>query len=435
MAALFAAVAVVCAGLAVAAAAYMNRSHRSPAVAAGNATVTKTVGGKLLPTNKASGTAPRAKAATPKTQATPKTHRAATKTHRKAKASSAIHRALHPAPLVVTAVTPGSGAGDVATNAPLTVAYSEPLAATPPLPTLNPPVAGRWTASGSVLTFVPAGGWLPYTTETVTVPAGATGLVDGVKTASTTATTTTFTVQHGSELRLEQLLSELKYLPFTFTPAALPPGVSTGIGAEATQADAVSTSPLPGTLNWAYPNIPTSLSALWTPGEYNTIDKGAIMAFESAENMTMDGIAGPQVWAGLLAAVAARHATSQPYDYLITHTTLPQTLQVWRNGQIIYSGLTNTGVKGAETEPGTFPVFERQASGTMSGTQPDGTKYVDKGVPWIAYFNGGDAVHGFVRPGYGWPQSNGCVELPVDQAAQVWQMDPYGTLVTVLPPT
>ena len=32
------------------------------------------------------------------------------------------------------------------------------------------------------------------------------------------------------------------------------------------------------------------------------------------------------------------------------------------------------------------------------------------------YFNGGDAVHGYPRASYGFPQSNGCVELPIETA-------------------
>jgi lipoprotein-anchoring transpeptidase ErfK/SrfK len=49
----------------------------------------------------------------------------------------------------------------------------------------------------------------------------------------------------------------------------------------------------------------------------------------------------------------------------------------------------------------------------------------------VAYFNGGDAVHGFVRARYGYPQSDGCVELPPSHAEVVYPMDYYGTLVTV----
>jgi len=50
----------------------------------------------------------------------------------------------------------------------------------------------------------------------------------------------------------------------------------------------------------------------------------------------------------------------------------------------------------------------------------------------VAYFNGGDAVHQFPRPGYGWPQSLGCVELPSSTAENIWGTDPIGTLVSVL---
>ena len=67
----------------------------------------------------------------------------------------------------------------------------------------------------------------------------------------------------------------------------------------------------------------------------------------------------------------------------------------------------------------------------MSGTNPDGSHYNDPGVPWVSYFNGGDALHGFDRPGYGYPQSDGCVEMPPSNAAVVWPMTPIGTLVTV----
>jgi lipoprotein-anchoring transpeptidase ErfK/SrfK len=70
----------------------------------------------------------------------------------------------------------------------------------------------------------------------------------------------------------------------------------------------------------------------------------------------------------------------------------------------------------------------------MQGTNPDGTTYDDPDVPWASFFNGGDALHGFVRATYGSPQSNGCVEMPVATAALVWPLTPVGTLVTVVGP-
>ena len=106
-------------------------------------------------------------------------------------------------------------------------------------------------------------------------------------------------------------------------------------------------------------------------------------------------------------------------------------LYVWRGGHFIYQTLANTGIPEAPTAVGTWPVYLRFTSTTMSGTNPDGTHYDDPGVPFVSYFNGGDAVHGFWRSQFGFPQSLGCVELPISNAAIVYNYDNYGTLVTV----
>ena len=68
---------------------------------------------------------------------------------------------------------------------------------------------------------------------------------------------------------------------------------------------------------------------------------------------------------------------------------------------------------------------------TATGTNPDGSKYHDTGIPYVSYFNGGDALHGFIRYSYGYPQSLGCVEMMYTHAGLVWPHTPIGTLVTV----
>ena len=110
---------------------------------------------------------------------------------------------------------------------------------------------------------------------------------------------------------------------------------------------------------------------------------------------------------------------------------LPERATVYSNGSEVYSTLANTGAAGAVTASGTFPVFEHVTSTTMKGTNPDGSKYDDPDIPWVSYFNGGDALHGYVRASYGHPQSDGCVEMPPANAAVVWPLTPIGTLVTV----
>jgi lipoprotein-anchoring transpeptidase ErfK/SrfK len=135
------------------------------------------------------------------------------------------------------------------------------------------------------------------------------------------------------------------------------------------------------------------------------------------------------VWKRLLRAAAHPHRT--PYSYVVVHETLPQSITIYEDGRPTFSSAANTGISVAPTVQGTFPVYLRYTSTTMSGTNPDGSHYSDPGVPWVSYFNGGDAVHGFLRPSYGSPQSLGCVELPYAAAAQAYQLMDYGTLVTV----
>jgi lipoprotein-anchoring transpeptidase ErfK/SrfK len=155
------------------------------------------------------------------------------------------------------------------------------------------------------------------------------------------------------------------------------------------------------------------------------------MRFEADEDLPTDGVVGPAVWGALTEAVAGRHIDKAPYDYLLVSETLPEQLVVWQNGKDQFKTPVNTGVPGAVTAVGTWPVYERFLTTTMKGTEPDGQKYDVTGVPWVAYFNGGDAVHGYWRYSFGYPQSNGCVELPIGNAQVVWAMDPIGTLVTV----
>jgi L,D-transpeptidase catalytic domain len=97
----------------------------------------------------------------------------------------------------------------------------------------------------------------------------------------------------------------------------------------------------------------------------------------------------------------------------------------------VLSTAVNTGIASAPTATGTYPVFEHLPVTTMSGTNPDGSHYSDPGIQWVSYFNGGDALHSFTRAQYGFPQSLGCVEMPLGPASQVYPYTPIGTLVTV----
>jgi hypothetical protein len=338
-----------------------------------------------------------------------------------------------PSPLRLGSLTPKNKAKGVAPSGRITVRFSRTLAADTPLPHLKPWVPGAWRVTGATLQFVPKGHLPVYTRVTVTVPGGTAGVLaaDGGRLAATR--TASFTVGGPSSvLRLQQLLAETGYLPLRFVvPSGTGSATVPAITREPATLDLVSLKPISGAFSWRYHNIPSTLAAVWKRGRSTVLIRGAVMEFEADHHLATDGVVGRAVWTDLLHAAAHHKATRRAYRYLEVSTSIPETLRVWSCGRVIYRSLCNTGIAARPTARGTFPVYERFLSTTMSGTNPDGSHYSDPGVPYVAYFNGGDAVHGFIRGSYGWPQSLGCVELPYGPAAVVYRYDPIGTLVCV----
>jgi len=117
---------------------------------------------------------------------------------------------------------------------------------------------------------------------------------------------------------------------------------------------------------------------------------------------------------------------------MVHEADVDESVTVWHSGHDVVETPANTGTAAAGgTATGTYPVFEHAPSVTMSGTNPDGSTYVDPGILWVSYFNGGDALHYYDRGSYGFPQSDGCVEMPLSAAAAVYPYTPIGALVDV----
>jgi peptidoglycan hydrolase-like protein with peptidoglycan-binding domain len=345
--------------------------------------------------------------------------RAAAAVRPKARASKPAHAT---APLRVLSVSPARQARGVNGADPVQITFSAPRAAGSPLPRIRPSVSGSWSpAQGNELVFTPATAFSPQSTFTVSIPAG-------LRSASGTSlgrpVTVRFHTRGYSTLRLQQLLAQLGYLPLTWTPLSSTPAA----GDTAAQL-AAAYSPPAGLFNWQR-GYPGTLVALWQAGSSNLIQVGAIRAFESDQGLTMDGVAGPAVWRHLLRAVASGQSNPHGYTYAIASKHSPETLTIWHDGRVVLHSLANTGIAVAPTVDGTYPVYWRLPFQIMKGTNPDGTKYADP-VQNVAYFHGGDAVHYFPRASFGWPQSLGCVELPLPQSAVAYHYLTYGSLVAV----
>jgi hypothetical protein len=234
--------------------------------------------------------------------------------------------------------------------------------------------SGQDETRGSLGRAEPNGAFSPLSTISLTIPAGAGGLK--AKDGSTLAAPVSYSwnVQDGSVLRLQELLATLGYLPVT----------------------------------WAATN------------------------FERVSGLPVDGVTSAALWTKHLQAAEGPTLASNTggYTYALVSKANPETMTVWHNGAVAVQTAVNTGIAGDPTVDGTFPVYEHLASQVMSGTNPGGSHYADP-VSWVAYFNGGDAVHYISRSTFGYPQSLGCVEAPYNAAEQAWPYLQVGTLVTV----
>jgi peptidoglycan hydrolase-like protein with peptidoglycan-binding domain len=317
-----------------------------------------------------------------------------------------------PKPLKVVSITPQK----LSATRAITVNFASALSTESPLPTLKPAVPGSWARVGSTAVFTPSQAYPPDTTFTVRV----------AKTPSAKRkVVATRTTPSGSLLGAQEILARLHYLPLTTTAVALT--------SAAAEWQAVYHPPAAG-FQWRYSNVPKTLKQDWSAGKNGTVLRGAVIAFQHQVGLPVDGTIGPITWHALIKADLADSVDPDHYSFVSADLHLPQTLSVWVDGHTVLTSPVNGGVAGAPTPLGTFPVYERFTAATMQGTNPDGTKYKDPAVPWINYFSGGSAVHGFPRASYGFPQSVGCLELPIPTAAKVFKLIDYGTLVNVAGP-
>ncbi len=346
--------------------------------------------------------------------------------HHPATAASTNHT------LRVTSISPAAGASAVSPTTTVDVRFSEPVRRGSALPSISPPIPGRWTRVGRrELRFTPHAPAMPLATETITVPAGRHGVRadDGAELAS--SVTSRFQVRDGSILRLQQVLAQLGYLPLTWTPSPATPATPAAGSGNVDLTELYQ--PPAGHFAWRYPNTPPTLQAAWKVGVDNHMTTGAMVAFEVKDGLPGYTSIRPPMWSALLTAEANQTMNPEGYTYALVSQTRPESLTLWHDGTVVYTSLVNTGIAQTPTPVGNFFVYRRFASTTMEGTNPNGSYYVDHGVRWVNYFDGGAAIHGFIRAAYGFPQSLGCVELPVAHAAIAWRWIHYGTVVTVLP--
>jgi peptidoglycan hydrolase-like protein with peptidoglycan-binding domain len=158
--------------------------------------------------------------------------------------------------------------------------------------------------------------------------------------------------------------------------------------------------------------LQTSLTALgyWlgeADGRYAHLTEQAVMAFQKANGLARDGIAGPQT---LHALATATRPTPRVVTDGIEIDLEHQVLLVVQGGQVTIALNTSTGRSGWRTPPGGFAIYR----------EIDGMRHAPLGDLWRPkYFHGGIAVHGATSiPAQ--PASHGCARVSFAAMDMLW---------------
>jgi len=180
------------------------------------------------------------------------------------------------------------------------------------------------------------------------------------------------------------------------------------------------------TWQWDYPVIPDELQNLTPTGPNSILYQSAMKSFQNDTGM-------PATYSNLALAYNNGNKSSKCFVWILVSKKLPERIKVWQNGSYVLESNCNTGIRNGLTPNGSFMIYARYRKFTMSGRWPINDKpYYDPDVPYVNFFYSGDAIHGFVRSSYGYPQSAGCIELPVNFSKQLFQYTYIGTVVTII---
>jgi lipoprotein-anchoring transpeptidase ErfK/SrfK len=134
-----------------------------------------------------------------------------------------------------------------------------------------------------------------------------------------------------------------------------------------------------------------------------------------------------------LAVTAAPVTGAAKAQKAIVVSISQQMLWAYKGDQVVLNSYVSTGRSGFDTPLGSFAVLSKLPSQTMEGVI-GGEYYNVPDVPWVLYFtNGGHALHGtYWHNNFGTPMSHGCINLPMDVAAWLYDWAPLGTPVLVV---
>jgi lipoprotein-anchoring transpeptidase ErfK/SrfK len=109
-----------------------------------------------------------------------------------------------------------------------------------------------------------------------------------------------------------------------------------------------------------------------------------------------------------------------------------QRLVLLEDGVAVWSAPVATGVRGAETPPGSYRVQYKMPVARFRGVNPNGSRYDIPDVKWVLAFFEDYTIHGaYWRQAFGRPASNGCISLTDANAKVVFDWADEGTRIDI----
>ncbi len=106
-----------------------------------------------------------------------------------------------------------------------------------------------------------------------------------------------------------------------------------------------------------------------------------------------------------------------------------QTLNAYEGERLVRSWKVSTGLPRTPTPTGDFRIWVKLRYDDM-----EGPGYYLPNVPYVMYFHGGYGIHGvYWHANFGHPMSHGCINMPTDGAAWLFDWASVGTLVRIRP--
>ncbi len=164
--------------------------------------------------------------------------------------------------------------------------------------------------------------------------------------------------------------------------------------------------------------LPLSASAQSTDASSDTLYSAA--ASESQQ------IASNSAW-----VEASVHDLQQSSEQWIQIDLSEQRLTAWEGDTPVFSIEVSTGRVADSTPTGVYAVQEKYRTARMQG-ESQGKTYDIPDVPYTMYFSGSYAIHGaYWHDQFGDPVSSGCVNVPIEGAAWLFDWAGVGTSVVV----